>query len=486
MMRSRLALLISVAAFAAATVSSADAGGMFMGSTRPTLCLPQSSLRAGYALSPAAIARRLSARRFRINAMYRRGPAYAVKAVGPSGNQVEMMVDGRSGEIIGLNIVKAVTAIALAINNMNAQKASFIDDRHPFGAVVPEVVYAHWQGYQQAQWEAQMAARQQQEDMIQVEQTFSPYAAAVPYYYMHVNPRSGYSFAVAPPTYRGYALADYSGRSLAYSETRADLAERRAEIESVRASNADYQRAMAQENALAANGRADVLEQQNEQLADIAGRESQRANSAEAEAQEAERRLQQQGEANQEVTSGQADEAITADNTNGQVSTPLDAPPPPEAIAPSDSGGGSDAGQNGGEQQEVAPQEQGGGEQQQVAPQEQGGGEQQQEVAPQEQGGGEQRQEVAPQEQGGGEQQQEVAPQEQGAGEQQQEVAPQEQGGGEQQQAAPQEQGGGEQQQEAAPQEQGGGEQQQESAPQDQGGGEQSNGGEQQGGGDGN
>src|SRR3954452_20309345 len=143
MSRIKFALLLSAAAGAA----SADAEAAPLISF--SLNLPAPRVAVNQALSPSAIAGSLRQRGFRVQEMYRKGPAYSVTATGPSGNKVLLMVDGRSGAIIGMSVLAAV----VPITPVTAPNAVFLDDRHPFGAVVPEVIYDHWDRYTEPQWE---------------------------------------------------------------------------------------------------------------------------------------------------------------------------------------------------------------------------------------------------------------------------------------------------------------------------------------------
>ena len=468
MKRFKLALL-SATAIMAGTLG-ASAHGFFGIAIQPRLCLPHAVVARGRALSPHAVASRLATHRFRVQAMYRRGPAYAVKAVGPSGSDVEMMVDGQSGAIIGLNVVHAAKGTVVAFKS---NTKGFVDDLHPFGAVVPALIYAGWQSYKENEWE------QREADEIAVENNYAAYTAAVPYYYMHTNARTGLSYAIAPPSYRGYQLADYSGRQLQYSESRADLANARAEIELERADNSDFQRSLAEDDAASANIRADQLEQDNSDLADVADRERQRAEQAEQQNDELQQQLAAQHEADQQVAPEQADDATATEDTGG---TALENAPPPDAEASSavsadDQGGASTDGtpaaddQGSGTDQTVNTGDAGGtSDDQQVTPTDQGGEQQQSD-----ENNGADRQQAAPADQGG--EQQQAAPADQGD---EQQAAPADQGGeqqqpqsdesnADQQQAAPADQGG--EQQQPQSEENNGGDQQQ-SAPGDQGGGE--------------
>ncbi len=425
---------VLLASAAAMMIGAGDASAStvkFFAGVEPTLCMPRATVAAGQALSPHAIAVSLTQKRFRVQTMHRRGTAYAVRAIGPSGNHVDMMVDGASGTIIGLNVLQAVAGSI--VSALTAPRAVYVDDRHPFGAVVPEVVYDSWQSYGENQWS--VAATQ----TMAVERTYAGYRAAVPFNFMHFNARSGRSYAIAPPKYHGFRLTNSAGQQIRSAETRAERANEDAAFQSERADQADWDKQVAQQDAQDANERADQLDQENDQLSDIADRESQRADDAEAKNAELQQQLDSQGTANQEV-------ADSPDVAEGDIATAND--DATDEAATSQDNGGSD-------QTAAAPDTQGGSDQTAAAPDTQGGSDEQA-AAPQDQGGSTE-QAAAPQEQGGSD---EPA------------VAPQEQGGGDEQAAAPQEQGGSSDDQQVQSQDNGGGDQQA-----DQGGGGDDNGG---------
>jgi len=290
-------------------VSSAEANGRYQ---QPTLKLPAATAARGQALSPSAINRKLAAKRYRVQEMYRNGSAYQVKAVGPSGSKVEMMVDGRSGAILGLNVLSGLAAIANAVFGPNHHMhTAYVDDRTPFGAVVPSVVYSKWKPYSPRDWNTGS-------DYIPVEQGYAPYGYAVPYTYVHTSPQ-GRSYAVAPPSYRGYALQDSSGRAIQAAQTQADAADMRAALASERASDADYRAALSAQDARDANQNA-------ADMARIADAQQNRADAAEAENQRLQAQLDSAGTADRAVSRAEADSAVS-DNA---------APPSADEYAPED------------------------------------------------------------------------------------------------------------------------------------------------------
>lgn len=426
-------LLASAAAMTIAAGDASAASVKFFAGNVPTLCMPHATVAVGQALSPHAIAVSLTKKRFRVQAMHRRGAAYAVRAIGPSGNHVDMMVDGSSGTIIGLNVLQAVAGSI--VSAMTAQNAVYVDDRHSFGAVVPEVVYDSWQSYGENQWSGASA------ETVAVERTYAGYRAAVPFNFMHFNARSGHSYAIAPPRYHGFRLTNARGQQIRTSETRAQMANEEAAYQSERADQSDWDKQVAQQDATDANERADQLDQENDRLADVADRESQRADDAEAKNADLQKQLDDQGTANQEVadtdqggdTGDTSDSTVTNDDQGGASDQ--------TATDSTDQGGSSD-------DTAAAPTDQGGSsDDTAAAPTDQGGADDQQTAAPQDQGGSSDETAAAPTDQGGADDQQTAAPQDQDqGGSDEQQAAPQDQGGGDEQQAAPQDDGGSDQQ----------------------------------------
>lgn len=110
------------------------------------LRLPPPRAPAQKVYAPAAIAADLQKRGYRIESMKRQGTAYSIRAVGPHKNKVQLMVDGRSGEIVGLAVIDPVAdLVSLIAKAMTSGKNSrYIDDRYPFGIIVPEVYQTNW------------------------------------------------------------------------------------------------------------------------------------------------------------------------------------------------------------------------------------------------------------------------------------------------------------------------------------------------------
>ncbi len=399
MNKAKLMLLASAAALLLGSPDASARMNFYAGST-PTLCMPQRTVAAGQALSPYAVATRLSAKRYKVQSMHRHGSAYAVRAIGPHGNKVDMMVDGGSGAIIGLTVLAA--AAGNVISALTSPTAVYVDDLHPFGAVVPEVVYDSWDNINESSWEVASA------QTIAVQESYAAYQAAVPFNFVHMA-RNGHSVALAPPKYHGFRLTNSRGQAIHSRMTRSEAASQEAAYQSERVDQAEFDKQMAQEDAADANEQADQLQQQNDALSDELDAQTQHADEVEQQNAALQQQLDQNGTANQEVDEaevegGDNDCGPSESTCNGQPNSNYDA---------SDQGGSAETSDNGGTDQTdtAAPTDQGGEQQaapaepaapppEAAAPEDQGGADQQQQeqAAPQQE-------EAAPQDQGGNDQQ---------------------------------------------------------------------------------
>ena len=110
------------------------------------LRLPPPSAPKDQIYSPAAIAKDLEKRGYRIDSMKRKGTTYSIKATGPHRNKVQMTVDGRSGDIVGLAVLEAAAGLAAAIAAIvkSGKGSRYIDDSHPFGIIIPDTYQSRW------------------------------------------------------------------------------------------------------------------------------------------------------------------------------------------------------------------------------------------------------------------------------------------------------------------------------------------------------
>ena len=141
------------------------------------LVLPAAKAPANSILSPGAVAAILQTKGYRVQSMARKGTAYSIKATGKHGNKVQMLVDGRSGEIVGLSVLDAaanlIQAVADALKSNKTKR--HVDDRHPFGVVVPDRYARDWAVIPASAW----ATGGQR--FIPVQRSASPYRYAVPH-----------------------------------------------------------------------------------------------------------------------------------------------------------------------------------------------------------------------------------------------------------------------------------------------------------------
>jgi hypothetical protein len=386
----RFVLLISAGVIAASACAEAAPLISF------SLNLPAPRVAVNQAIAPYAIAGRLSQQGFRVQDMHRRGPAYAVTAIGRHGNRVLLMVDGYSGVIIGMSVLQAVVPVIPE----TAPNAVFVDDTRPFGAVVPEVIYDHWDPEQWAQ--PGPAA-------IAIKPTYAPYQYAVPYKFVHSSPSTHKSYALAPPKYRGMQLRNSSGQQIRAAQTRADAADSEAAYQAERADQATYDKEQALDQRDESDKRADDLDKENGELANFGVEQEQRADAAEERAAAAEKQLQEQGQADDPCGSGCMAQPDLDQPEQGE--TPAEDEKPVEAEPTSPEGNPTEQPQAPQQEEPQAPQ------QDEPAPQqrEEPAPQQQEEPAPQQQ------EEPAPQ------QQEEPAPQQEEPQQQQEEQQPQQQ-----------------------------------------------------------
>ena len=129
---------------------SAAAVTLALATTSPVaaakLQLPPPTAPKDRIYSAGAIAKSLEKRGYRIEKMKRKGTTYSVTATSAKGNRVQLTVDGRSGDIVGLavlnpapNLVDAIAAIVKAGTGRR-----YVDDWHPFGIIVPDIYQTRW------------------------------------------------------------------------------------------------------------------------------------------------------------------------------------------------------------------------------------------------------------------------------------------------------------------------------------------------------
>ncbi len=102
--------------------------------------------------SPGAVAAMMKQARFEVSGVYRNGASYVVKAKGPSGNEVLAAVDGKTGKIIGMDVVKWAPGAKRV--KRGSRGNAFTGDVYEFGVAVPVAALATWVTYQPEQWVA--------------------------------------------------------------------------------------------------------------------------------------------------------------------------------------------------------------------------------------------------------------------------------------------------------------------------------------------
>jgi len=138
------------AAMALAAVTSTSA----IAAAPAKLRLPPPKAPQNQIYSPGRIAQDLEKRGYRIESMKRMGTTYSVTAIGPSKSKVQMTIDGRSGEIIGLAVLQAAPNLASVIAAIirGGTGARYVDDWHPFGIIIPDTYQTRWTTYPVGSW----------------------------------------------------------------------------------------------------------------------------------------------------------------------------------------------------------------------------------------------------------------------------------------------------------------------------------------------
>ena len=116
--------------------------------------LPPPKAPKNQILSPGAIAKSLKQRGYAIEKMKRNGTTYSVTATSKARNKVQMTVDGRSGDIVGLAVLQAapnlVSVVAAIVKSGKGTR--YIDDSHPFGIIIPDIYQTRWVSFTPSIW----------------------------------------------------------------------------------------------------------------------------------------------------------------------------------------------------------------------------------------------------------------------------------------------------------------------------------------------
>jgi len=106
--------------------------------------------KSGRVISPAKVNALMTSAKLKVQTMQRRGDTYVVKAKGLSGNEVVVVVDGRKGDIIGLDVVKWAPG-AKRIKRGSRGKA-FTGDVYEFGVTLSVAALVGWTLYDNRSW----------------------------------------------------------------------------------------------------------------------------------------------------------------------------------------------------------------------------------------------------------------------------------------------------------------------------------------------
>lgn len=104
----------------------------------------------GKAMSPGAVNKVLSDRGFKTDAVRRKGSTYVVDATGKTGNKVRMVIDGKAGQIKGLDVIRWAPG-AKRIKK-GSRGVAFVNDTYEFGYTLPDTYFVDWIIYQPVQW----------------------------------------------------------------------------------------------------------------------------------------------------------------------------------------------------------------------------------------------------------------------------------------------------------------------------------------------
>jgi|GEM_PF-3267550 len=106
--------------------------------------------KSGRVISPAKVSALMTSAKLKVQSIQRRGDTYVVKAKGLSGNEVVVVVDGRKGDIIGLDVVKWAPG-AKRIKRGSRGKA-FTGDVYEFGVTLSVAALVGWTLYDSRSW----------------------------------------------------------------------------------------------------------------------------------------------------------------------------------------------------------------------------------------------------------------------------------------------------------------------------------------------
>jgi len=221
----RKAVFMLSAAFALAGLSYSSPSAAAAQGSPAKLRLPPPKAPKDQIYSPGVIAQDLQKRGYRIESMRRLGTTYSITATGPSKNKVQMTVDGRSGEIIGLAVLQAAPNLfdAIAALVRAGTGARYVDDWHPFGIIVPDTYQTRWTVYPVTSWTTTTTA------YVPEAWSGKGYRFAVPYRTVRPGARGKSKSTIPASKMRrpAYSVRDSNGTEMSteYSEETTEITE---------------------------------------------------------------------------------------------------------------------------------------------------------------------------------------------------------------------------------------------------------------------
>lgn len=101
-------------------------------------------------ISPRQVAGLMTKAKFKVAGVYRKGVDYVVRATGPTGNDVIVAVDGKSGKIIGLDVVKWAPSAKRV--KRGSRGNAFTGDVYEFGVSISLPTLNTWVVYDDRAW----------------------------------------------------------------------------------------------------------------------------------------------------------------------------------------------------------------------------------------------------------------------------------------------------------------------------------------------
>lgn len=109
----------------------------------------------GRTMSPGAVTRSLQGRGFTPTNVRRRGGTYVVDARGSSGNDVRLVVDGRAGQIRGMDVLRWAPGQKRIARGSRGNR--FVNDTYEFGVTLEDALLLSWILYGADEWNSDVA-----------------------------------------------------------------------------------------------------------------------------------------------------------------------------------------------------------------------------------------------------------------------------------------------------------------------------------------